>query len=182
MPLIDCFTVIFTFQSGYIQMGDYLQVTTYPIYLYIPIWLYSNQTASSIQCNLQPFTFQSGYIQISFLRFALLLYYSLHSNLVIFKLNLTLSFFAVIYLYIPIWLYSNNTWMYQRIYQIAFTFQSGYIQIKCVAIVEQVIILYIPIWLYSNNAVLKLTLLYKSFTFQSGYIQIPPTNRTDSPH
>ena len=54
----------FTFQSGYIQI-------LFPIYwhyllyfLYIPIWLYSNNATIDNKTNVTPFTFQSGYIQI----------------------------------------------------------------------------------------------------------------------
>ena len=97
----------------------------------------------------------------------------LHSNLVIFKLTYIPTGQKIYFLYIPIWLYSNSDrhsvrciaiflyipiWLYSneqgtaRIAGLlAFTFQSGYIQIlKC----------------QRNFYILKF------FTFQSGYIQI----------
>ena len=86
-----------------------------------------------VQTVLGNFTFQSGYIQIK-------------------RRWLVLS---RCYLYIPIWLYSNQVQGRKNQYSDAFTFQSGYIQI-------------FPILYAAPTSV--------SFTFQSGYIQIAASN------
>ena len=98
----------FTFQSGYIQI-------LFPIYwhyllyfLYIPIWLYSNNATIDNKTNVTPFTFQSGYIQIRSPIIWTIILLTLHSNLVIFKLMSSEKVWLYDNLYIPIWLYSNN--------------------------------------------------------------------------
>ena len=75
----------FTFQSGYIQIS----------------------VLSNIIFNYCYFTFQSGYIQINIPCSIFPFPYSLHSNLVIFKLITITTIFSIVLLYIPIWLYSN---------------------------------------------------------------------------
>ena len=97
----------------------------------------------------------------------------LHSNLVIFKWTQCSAFWCTNVLYIPIWLYSNESdeSLRQRIYTLhsnlvifkfvtslrlsgalVFTFQSGYIQINILSPTTLVNYkLYIPIWLYSNK-------------------------------
>ena len=62
------------------------------------------------------------------------------------------------YLYIPIWLYSNQH-------------GSLYTRNKCT--------LYIPIWLYSNDYSYVYNIGVKAFTFQSGYIQIQTATRAE---
>ena len=76
---------------------------------------------------------------------------TLHSNLVIFKLNVPFESISPFDLYIPIWLYSNDIlenrgtnpyclyipiWLYSNWYAVGFTLELDF--------------LYIPIWLYSN--------------------------------
>ena len=79
------------------------------LYLYIPIWLYSNQFCPFGTVYVPIFTFQSGYIQIIAAHFAICFCCSLHSNLVIFKLSTRIYLLNYSILYIPIWLYSNET-------------------------------------------------------------------------
>ena len=103
---------------------------------------------------------------------------TLHSNLVLFKLGLKNKLFTSLFLYIPIWFYSNNCrqplclqslclyipiWLYSNIYLanpwnilLFFTFQSGYIQIDLALLRKPPqSALYIPIWLYSNASLNK---------------------------
>ena len=76
-------------------------------------------------------------------------------------------------IYIPIWLYSNVTGVFNTIGSGIFTFQSGYIQIWCQQFISYCaynlhsnlvifksgscgqevshLLIYIPIWLYSNT-------------------------------
>ena len=75
--------------------------------LYIPIWLYSNDNAYSAGQKLLCFTFQSGYIQIDLIEILARLDRPLHSNLVIFKYDQYEINRLSNSLYIPIWLYSN---------------------------------------------------------------------------
>ncbi len=120
----------FTFQYGYIQM-ERVEIIPCSNTIYIPIWLYSNQSAmyswethtstftfqygyiqiivgSSQIPSLIEFTFQYGYIQICSIDYQNSQYIYLHSNMVIFK-----SFASVKLIKNPF----------------AFTFQYGYIQI-----------------------------------------------------
>ena len=119
----------FTFQSGYIQIFVQSLHCIKFLFIYIPIWLYSNQhglwisTAfhhylhsnlvifkwiSSLNAFMSSFfTFQSGYIQIFHFPQSPFPNKILHSNLVIFK-----------------WFYSVK----KSCFSISFTFQSGYIQ------------------------------------------------------
>ena len=120
----------FTFQSGYIQMLQRMRLYEWDMLLYIPIWLYSNL----LLAISHPFIFLL-YIPIW-----------LYSNAPTAERQSKIS-----YLYIPIWLYSNEQGTARIAGLLAFTFQSGYIQIlKC----------------QRNFYILKF------FTFQSGYIQI----------
>ena len=102
--------MVFTFQSGYIQINTSLNCNINIISLYIPIWLYSNL-----------YDLLVGFFPLP----------SLHSNLVIFKwygrlvLVRGLYYFTFQSGYIQIIkLYVSRT----RICY--FTFQSGYIQIS----------------------------------------------------
>ena len=144
--------VNFTFQSGYI-----------PISLSDSSFLF-----------IRTFTFQSGYIPIPVWVLKKDVGNTLHSNLVIFQSTADSLKLAWIDLYIPIWLYSNETadldmamseslyipiWLYSNMKlarsatnQSLFTFQSGYIPILQDTRQIQIIYrLYIPIWLYSNS-------------------------------
>ena len=119
----------FTFQSGSIQMRRKIW-TRQAMLLYIPIWFYSNSfkifmfkfyTAFTFQSgSIQMFygykrrsrywyfTFQSGSIQICFRKKPIQSFFSLHSNLVLFK-----------------WICTTG----DVITALGFTFQSGSIQI-----------------------------------------------------
>ena len=171
----DDITLIFTFQSGYIQILHYLCGVVLKLSLYIPIWLYSNvdkmilNTSTNMAFTFQSgyiqiitapcplasglhFTFQSGYIQIFYNLKRTTSGYSLHSNLVIFKYfkkfvnYYILKFFTFQSGYIQMIDVTANVPVI-----ISFTFQSGYIQI-----------------MYKSCKVN----LIDCFTFQSGYIQI----------
>ena len=126
------------------------------ICLYIPIWLYSNLSES-----LNELFDDDLYIPIW-----------LYSNG-----DLVGTQFRRFGLYIPIWLYSNRGTRYNNERVLTFTFQSGYIQIKCLARKKRSSILYIPIWLYSNwrdykfyrrNSALHSNLFIFKFSFLSG--------------
>ena len=150
----DTFRIIFTFQSGYIQIRiDRIIGLTGTL-------LHSNLVIFKSVCFPHSFTLQS----------------ILHSNLVIFKLRLQLNWLRRWSFYIPIWLYSNlrrksllqvsfnftcqsgYIQMYHvppfRCHIISFTFQSGYIQIKSLPAV---------------------VIIVSIFTFQYGYIQMHGT-------
>ena len=122
----------FTFQSGYVQMlyqtcNDkrllflYIPIwlcsndgggcrTCYSIVLYIPIWLCSNDTREKPKTyTVKSFTFQSGYVQMEKLMKLDRNKLTLHSNLVMFKLEDRLGCNLSIE---------------------DFTFQSGYVQIR----------------------------------------------------
>ena len=168
-----------------------------PIYLYIPIWLYSNFNISLVHFgNFIFFTFQSGSIQIveqlQHEYASGILYIPI---LVLFKCNLRSVCDGNYKLYIPIWFYSNNTysisgvlswllyipiWFYSNHSYSAksylsksFTFQSGSIQIWTYSSREGYTIeLYIPIWFYSNYSLACAVIYAANFTFQSGSIQM----------
>ena len=96
------------------------------------------------------FTFQSGSILIS-------------------SLNIKIP--RSIFLYIPIWFYSNPTESLKLCHLLFFTFQSGSILIcpaKAVRLIATV--LYIPIWFYSNVICPGFLPPTQDFTFQSGSI------------
>ena len=80
---------------------------------------------------------------------------ALHSNLVLFKSIVEPTEDDILYLYIPIWFYSNDTKVFLAQIDTAFTFQSGSIQMT---------VKYFK------------TMTLICFTFQSGSIQIKKTN------
>ena len=100
----------------------------------------------------------------------------LHSNLVIFKLQLLLEYPKS---YITFTFQSGDIQigigMYNHVGIYAFTFQSGDIQIIFrSALFTWYKSIYIPIWWYSNTlADLNNILFEQKFTFQSGDIQMP---------
>ena len=123
--------VLFTFQSGDIQIKQSHRGLGYEKCIYIPIWWYSNHLHSL---------------------FLYYYWYYLHSNLVIFKsliplgtlssrttftfqsgdiqINFLLSYlFQWFQIYIPIWWYSNKWTTFSYACLSIFTFQSGDIQI-----------------------------------------------------
>ena len=120
--------------------------------LYIPIWLYSNSQPYSRQMGIYrlyiPIWLYSNPDKVLYQHLVRKLYIPiwLYSNDIEYLAEEEAKF-----LYIPIWLYSNTSNTIRPSRFIAFTFQSGYIQIK----IEPI---HLTTWL--------------SFTFQSGYIQI----------
>ena len=148
-----------------------------PIYLYIPIWFYSNFNISLVHFgNFIFFTFQSGSIQI---------------------VEQLQHEYASGILYIPIWFYSNAIYDLFATAIINFTFQSGSIQI----IHTQLVVYYLDCFTFQSGSIQIIpTLLNRtclnplhsnlvlfkyghtqaervtrlSFTFQSGSIQIIP--------
>lgn len=124
----------FTFQSGYIQMGNVYKCIVCKN-LYIPIWLYSNDYAMRYDLVLDvlyiPIWLYSNCTHNPSLSRTLL---PLHSNLVIFKSVKIINQYQVISLYIPTWLYSNGNAIPTPILLEYFTFQPGYIQIVWVII------------------------------------------------
>ena len=122
------------------------------MYLYIPIWFYSNRCDGRKSEGWCYFTFQSGSIQISNHSFCNLFYRLL---------------------YIPIWFYSNFYSKDKKRSGAYFTFQSGSIQISLIFISSiWHSKLYIPIWFYSNNPIMFCEGGLYGFTFQSGSIQM----------
>ena len=188
--------ITFTFQSGYIQIQPPYRISYLCRYLYIPIWLYSNEKKVIRRHGAHNFTFQSGYIQM--LRAVIIARYngSLHSNLVIFKfIAISRSFPKFLCLYIPIWLYSNSQpysrqmgiyrlyipiWLYSNPDKVLYQHlvRKLYIPIWLYSndieylAEEEAKFLYIPIWLYSNTSNTIRPSRFIAFTFQSGYIQI----------
>ena len=142
--------IIFTFQSGYIQIvflfykwGDNKSLHSnlvifkwYAVgftleldFLYIPIWLYSNLYNNFPSSTVSSFTFQSGYIQIN-----------IDANV-----DLPIPSFTFQSGYIQI---DFNDII--RLACTSFTFQSGYIQMVFLPLIRPIPFhLYIPIWLYS---------------------------------
>ena len=120
----------FTFQSGYIQILSTLQVHMFlnPLHSNLVIFKYSK--CHQNESHLKIFTFQSGYIQI-----------------LLYLLDIALW----IFLYIPIWLYSNS---FSK--QDSSLSRALYIPIWLYSNVDKcpsacyITVLYIPIWLYSN--------------------------------
>ena len=100
---------LFTFQSGYIQITKKAKEMRNQAHLHSNLVIFKWKR-SSLLCESFPFTFQSGYIQMFIV---------------------TLSIPPLKYIYIPIWLYSN---------QVMHLWNLRYCPI------------YIPIWLYSNLA------------------------------
>ena len=165
--------VVFTFQSGSIQMP----LTT----AFVLQCLFFTFQSGSIQiikvlsmywCS-GSFTFQSGSIQMLLFVYYYMFWFTLHSNLVLFKCGTGCPYcigctgftfqsgsiqiktaegnFFWTYLYIPIWFYSN---------------------IICFLILSLNLSLYIPIWFYSNGINNTINSTNITFTFQSGSIQI----------
>ena len=145
----------------------------------LPLDLHSNMVIFKPQANnkteeiIKLFTFQYGDIQTEYKSLASFKRIYLHSNMVIFKLIYGSGFtfipllftfqygdiqtiksvrclFLDIFIYIPIWWYSN------------FYFLISHIKAFCI---------YIPIWWYSNPSIQKRTWDWKKFTFQYGDIQ-----------
>ena len=119
----------FTFQSGYIQINEVLALAPAGAFLYIPIWLYSNNIAEFGKVVRSIFTFQSGYIQM------------LLQSTTLF----VLEYFTFQSGYIQIVRHSPYIQCIE-----SFTFQSGYIQMIWLRHYNIAKVLYIPIWLYSN--------------------------------
>ena len=165
----------FTFHSGYIQI-IWPHCSDWSVWrLYIPIWLYSNRLATwdktklftSLHSNLVIFKFLKAFSDCEATK-------PLHSNLVIFKFPMFPRNYCPIYLYIPIWFYSNfNISLVHFGNFIFFTFQSGSIQIKCKTLSKISVRCFTfqsgSIQMETNNG---LSVDAKIFTFQSGYIQI----------
>ena len=128
-------------------------------FLYIPIWLYSNECYRivcdywilSLHSNLVIFKYLGGFS--SYTPFS-----ALHSNLVIFKLKKQTELPTIYHLYIPIWLYSNPMGSSLSLSIIYFTFQSGYIQID-LATARQ----YFSYSLHSNLVIFKFESLLISY-------------------
>ena len=80
---------------------------------------------------------------------------------------------AKIFLYIPIWLYSNaiNLFFYQSVKELYIPIWL-YSNIDLLEKMKFNLPLYIPIWLYSNKLKKVAQSLINNFTFQSGYIQM----------
>ena len=124
--------LVFTFQSGYIQIIWTRCLYSVQLHLYIPIWLYSNCEFIPCLCLKFNFTFQSGYIQM----------YSL------VMLTLLASSFTFQSGYIQISLHLKSV---RR--AVTFTFQSGYIQMaRLLIMVEE------QRTLHSNLVIFKLRL------------------------
>ena len=77
------------------------------VILYIPIWFYSNEMGIDVLEMGASFTFQSGSIQMLWRHKRPRDRKTLHSNLVLFKYWTRFSTGRVLFLYIPIWFYSN---------------------------------------------------------------------------
>ena len=74
----------FTFQSGSILIVPMAASLRRTLYLYIPIWFYSNYGIVYFKTASNNLTFQSGSILIIAMRTLLIFMISLHSNLVLF--------------------------------------------------------------------------------------------------
>ncbi len=104
------------------------------------------------------------------------MWYTLHSNLVLFKYRTEDEADKISKLYIPIWFYSNKPTdeMAEAMGKL-FTFQSGSIQMVKV----NVVIIGCPFFTFQSGSI-QIFLLrvigwsMKTFTFQSGSIQIQP--------
>ena len=145
-------SLIFTFQSGSIQIKRRKPYISWQTHLYIPIWFYSNPGWKSIILISSYFTFQSGSIQIIFTA-------SFKSPIT----NFTFQSGSIQIHQTSVRLYTS--W--------SFTFQSGSIQIWTYSSREGYTIeLYIPIWFYSNYSLACAVIYAANFTFQSGSIQM----------
>ena len=142
-------------------------------YLYIPIWFYSNNVNFRTALNTYFFTFQSGSIQIGVMWSGSISVTSLHSNLVLFKLQMMFChdiFLLPLHSNLVLFKYSRVILVFRAIlnftfqsgsiqilflkfllrFYFNFTFQSGSIQIKRPVCLPFLFVLYIPIWFYSN--------------------------------
>ena len=77
--------IIFTFQSGYIQIFKRTKLNALYTPLHSNLVIFKLIAAACAVCKFVIFTFQSGYIQIILFMKSLALLQALHSNLVIFK-------------------------------------------------------------------------------------------------
>ena len=75
----------FTFHSGYILMKKHLALICQLFQLYIPFWLYSNETARKLNSAGYSFTFHSGYILIVvwYFYWYLFYYFTFHSGYIL---------------------------------------------------------------------------------------------------
>ena len=127
--------------------------------LYIPIWLYSNEELVKLQDQYNILTLHSNLVIFkSILAYSREIFLdTLHSNLVIFKWKSAVDILSS---------------------ALAFTFQSGYIQIYPFIFYSLMIELYIPIWLYSNQCGKVLYLLRLS-TLHSNLVIFKCRKATD---
>ena len=126
--------IIFTFQSGSIQIKEDFSKHLANTQLYIPIWFYSNGCVRRLTYQNQCFTFQSGSIQIIVVLPCICVYVVFTFQSGSIQMSITSSPFT-----------SSNI----------FTFQSGSIQISTrdIDMPDYIIKLYIPIWFYSNPSI-----------------------------
>ena len=142
--------------------------------IYIPLWSYSNQTRTNMltkknhHLHSTMVLFKSVFQHLFFHSLA-----HLHSTMVLFKSKWLSYKFNKINIYIPLWSYSNEPFVYFLGASILFTFHYGPIQITfyyeiyklhsnlhstmvlfkylLLMFPSLVLIIYIPLWSYSNK-------------------------------
>ena len=142
----------FTFQSGSIQMD------AYNLYGVIIVTLHSNLVL--FKCGRRLYYLRQFYplhsnlvLFKSTIRICSPIFQkTLHSNLVLFKSLATLLIKSEIFLYIPIWFYSNDEYFTLGGSQYA-SLHSNLVLFKYQGLLlnKSIKPLYIPIWFYSNN-------------------------------
>ena len=147
---------IFTFQSGSIQIFS----------------------SSPLVAQSKSFTFQSGSIQIMVKTIIDKFKKSLHSNLVLFKSIITLYKFCIIWLYIPIWFYSNVNYYFRK-FSCEFSLHSNLVLFKSCSCPSWCVLM--NFFTFQSGSIQMyvkcfLDAFYNFFTFQSGSIQMLPAH------
>ena len=111
--------------------GKYVSCTTGTNFT--PIRFYSNGVGVSQMLTPPVFTFQFGFIlmeRISSISISLN-YFTFQSGFILMQELVKNYIFNIVVLYIPIWFYSNCSKKHLYYHVLCFTFQSGFILIKC---------------------------------------------------
>ena len=169
---------IFTFQSGSIQIFSSSPLVAQSKSFTFQSGSIQIFSSSPLVAQSKSFTFQSGSIQIMVKTIIDKFKKSLHSNLVLFKSIITLYKFCIIWLYIPIWFYSNVNYYFRK-FSCEFSLHSNLVLFKSCSCPSWCVLM--NFFTFQSGSIQMyvkcfLDAFYNFFTFQSGSIQMLPAH------
>ena len=143
------------------------------ISIYIPLWFYSNDNAASSGCHPDSFTFHYGSILMPYSssQYLPIQLFTFHYGSILILWDRYINIPSV-YIYIPLWFYSNISMQLKVFSPMKFTFHYGSILIFFSSSHFLSYPIYIPLWFYSNEQGLKVQGDIIAFTFHYGSILI----------